>query len=152
MCEKSRGSRTQANTRRWISRSRPELDQPLAAIWDGSSTGVHAATILEEAGFRKADQVIELLSRFRGSSRFRSLGAKGSERLNQLMPLLLEAIGGAANPEQTLERILKLLEGYDIIHHHEGLGAWHSHSGGTPERHGSVEAVLRRSANISAIS
>ena len=86
-------------------------EQPLAAIWDGSSTGDHALAVLEEAGFRETGQVIELLARFRGSSRFRSLGPKGSERLNQLMPLLLEAIGNTVNPEQTLERILRLLEG-----------------------------------------
>ena len=86
-------------------------EQPSAAIWDGSAVGEQAVMVLEEMGFRHGEEVLDLLDRFRGSGRFRSLGTKGQERLNQLMPLLLEAIGGTANPEQTLERILKLLEG-----------------------------------------
>jgi tellurite methyltransferase len=64
----------------------------------------------------------------------------------------LETVGRNSfmNPDGNLttyleqNEILKLFEGYDIIHHHEGLGPWHSHSRGTPERHGSIEAVLRR--------
>ncbi len=64
----------------------------------------------------------------------------------------LEAVGRNSfmNPDGNLttyleqNEVLQLFEGFDIIHHHEGLGAWHSHSRGTPERHGSVEAVFRR--------
>lgn len=64
----------------------------------------------------------------------------------------LEEIGRNSfmNPDGNLttyleqNEILRLFEGFDIIHHHEGLGAWHSHSHGTPERHGSVEAVFRK--------
>jgi len=64
----------------------------------------------------------------------------------------LEAVGRNSfmNPDGNLttyleqNEILGLFEGFDIIHHREGLGSWHSHSGGTPERHGSVKAVFRR--------
>jgi cyclopropane fatty-acyl-phospholipid synthase-like methyltransferase len=64
----------------------------------------------------------------------------------------LEAVGRNSfmNPDGNLttyleqNEILGLFEEFDIINHHEGLGPWHSHSCGTPERHGSVEAVFRR--------
>jgi SAM-dependent methyltransferase len=45
-----------------------------------------------------------------------------------------------------LERneILGLFAGWEIAHHWEGLGADHRHGDGPPERHGRIEAVLRK--------
>jgi cyclopropane fatty-acyl-phospholipid synthase-like methyltransferase len=42
------------------------------------------------------------------------------------------------------DQILALFDGYDVLHHWEGLGPEHSHGDGPPERHGRVETVLRR--------
>lgn len=64
----------------------------------------------------------------------------------------LETVGrnSFSNPDDTLttfleqNEILRLFKDFEVIHHHEGLGPWHSHSGGKPERHGSVEAVFKR--------
>jgi len=41
--------------------------------------------------------------------------------------------------------VLELFEGYEVIHHWEGLGAEHRHGDGEPERHGVVEAILKKS-------
>lgn len=40
--------------------------------------------------------------------------------------------------------VLRLLPGFDALHHWEGLGPVHRHGDGEPERHGRFEAVLRR--------
>lgn len=42
------------------------------------------------------------------------------------------------------DQILELFDGYDVLHHWEGLGPEHRHGDGPPERHGRVEAVLRK--------
>ena len=42
-------------------------------------------------------------------------------------------------------QILELFDGYEVLHHWEGLGPEHRHGDGPPERHGRVEAVLRNS-------
>jgi cyclopropane fatty-acyl-phospholipid synthase-like methyltransferase len=41
------------------------------------------------------------------------------------------------------DQILTLFDGYDVLHHWEGLGPEHSHGDGPPERHGRIEAVFR---------
>lgn len=40
--------------------------------------------------------------------------------------------------------VLRLLRGFEAVHHWEGLGPVHRHGDGPPERHGRFEAVLRR--------
>ncbi len=42
------------------------------------------------------------------------------------------------------EEILDFFPGWQVLHHHEGLGAVHRHGDGPPEQHGVVEAVLGR--------
>jgi SAM-dependent methyltransferase len=42
------------------------------------------------------------------------------------------------------EQILALFDGYEVLHHWEGLGPEHRHGDGPPERHGRVEAVLQK--------
>jgi cyclopropane fatty-acyl-phospholipid synthase-like methyltransferase len=42
------------------------------------------------------------------------------------------------------DQILTLFDGYEVLHHWEGLGPEHRHGDGPPERHGRVEAVFRR--------
>lgn len=42
------------------------------------------------------------------------------------------------------DQILALFDGYDVLHHWEGLGPEHRHGDGPPERHGRVEAVFRK--------
>ena len=40
--------------------------------------------------------------------------------------------------------ILELFPRLEVVHHREGLGPWHRHAGGEPERHELIEAVFRR--------
>jgi cyclopropane fatty-acyl-phospholipid synthase-like methyltransferase len=42
------------------------------------------------------------------------------------------------------DEILTLFHSFEVVHHWEGLGPWHSHGDRPPERHSRVAAVLRR--------
>ncbi len=42
------------------------------------------------------------------------------------------------------DEILALLAPWTMIHHWEGLGPWHRHGDGEPERHGALEVVAKR--------
>ncbi|MES9955651.1 MAG: bifunctional [glutamate--ammonia ligase]-adenylyl-L-tyrosine phosphorylase/[glutamate--ammonia-ligase] adenylyltransferase [Sedimenticola sp.] len=84
--------------------------RPLEALWDEALDESQSEEALAEAGFRDPALALEKLSGFRGSHTFRGIGSRGRERLDQLMPLLLEAVGASSAPEVTLERVLGLLE------------------------------------------
>ncbi|MGD8308077.1 MAG: bifunctional [glutamate--ammonia ligase]-adenylyl-L-tyrosine phosphorylase/[glutamate--ammonia-ligase] adenylyltransferase, partial [Chromatiales bacterium] len=86
------------------------VDGPLAELWRSGLQGEGAVRLVHEAGFADAEDAVERLRALRASSGFRGLGSRGRERLDQLMPLLLEAVGSAENPNATLERVLGLLE------------------------------------------
>ena len=43
-------------------------------------------------------------------------------------------------------QILELFADLEVVYHREGLGPWHRHGDGEPERHEMIEAVFRRRA------
>ncbi|MCP3867252.1 MAG: bifunctional [glutamate--ammonia ligase]-adenylyl-L-tyrosine phosphorylase/[glutamate--ammonia-ligase] adenylyltransferase [Gammaproteobacteria bacterium] len=84
--------------------------RPLLAIWEGQLEGEAAAAKLHESGFNNGVEVLRQLDGFRLSHAYKRLGKKGSERLDQLMPLLLEEVVESVRPDVTLKRLLRLLE------------------------------------------
>jgi len=84
--------------------------QQLSAVWRDTLDRDDALECLFNAGFSDAADALRQLEQFRGSHACRALGAKGRERLNQLMPMLLEAISQLDSDVQTLGRVLGLLE------------------------------------------
>jgi [glutamine synthetase] adenylyltransferase / [glutamine synthetase]-adenylyl-L-tyrosine phosphorylase len=82
---------------------------PLTGLWNKALDLDDALEILHGAGFRKPGQALEALQGFRAGHAFRALGNRGRGRLDQLMPLLLEAAGQGETPDVTLERLLDLL-------------------------------------------
>ncbi len=64
----------------------------LTAVWRNTLDRDDALEALFNAGFSDAADVLRQLEQFRGGHACRALGAKGRERLNQLMPMLLEAV------------------------------------------------------------
>ena len=85
-------------------------DRRFQDIWEQYVEGVQAQELLEEAGFENGAESLQRLDVFRSSHTCRGLGAKGRERLDRLMPLLLAAIAGSSAPDQTLDRLIRLLE------------------------------------------
>jgi glutamate-ammonia-ligase adenylyltransferase len=74
----------------------PELE--LAQLW------------LKQSGHEQAETVTEALIKLRDSNAVQRMQAIGRERLNQFMPLLLQAVTEADKPSETLLRILPLVE------------------------------------------
>jgi glutamate-ammonia-ligase adenylyltransferase len=79
-------------------------------LWRQNLASAEAAALLAEAGFEEPQKAMERLRQFRDSAACRGLGSRGSERLEQLMPLLLEAIAGGQAPDVALKRVLELVE------------------------------------------
>jgi [glutamine synthetase] adenylyltransferase / [glutamine synthetase]-adenylyl-L-tyrosine phosphorylase len=81
----------------------------LEAVWQderGEDEG-HAA--LQAAGYDTPAAVVRRLEQLRGNAATRQLSGKGRERLDRLIPLLLRAAGGVAEPLEVLDRILTLI-------------------------------------------
>jgi glutamate-ammonia-ligase adenylyltransferase len=87
-----------------------EQSQPLFAVWNHLLDQVQAESILQQSGFQDADEALKQLSLLRNSHACRQLSSRGRERLDQLMPLLLDAVGQSENADVALPRVLNLLE------------------------------------------
>jgi glutamate-ammonia-ligase adenylyltransferase len=87
-----------------------EQSQPLTGVWHESVDHEQAVTALEAVGFKQGDAALEQLHTFRRSHASRRLSTKGRERLDQLMPLLLEAVGRSEGGDDALQRVIGLLE------------------------------------------
>ncbi|KAB7627320.1 bifunctional [glutamate--ammonia ligase]-adenylyl-L-tyrosine phosphorylase/[glutamate--ammonia-ligase] adenylyltransferase [Alkalilimnicola sp. S0819] len=82
----------------------------LAELWRGELDEQAATVVLEQQGFGDPVEALRRVAAFRGSSAARALSTQGRARLARLMPLLLGAIGAASGPDETLARILEMLE------------------------------------------
>ncbi|MEW8035294.1 MAG: bifunctional [glutamate--ammonia ligase]-adenylyl-L-tyrosine phosphorylase/[glutamate--ammonia-ligase] adenylyltransferase [Candidatus Thiodiazotropha sp.] len=90
--------------------SSDEESQPLARVWHEAYDDEQSASALEQAGFSQGRAALQLLHKFRGSHAYRRLSSKGQERLDQLMPLLLQAVGQSEWADDALQRVVGLLE------------------------------------------
>jgi len=84
--------------------------QLLISLWQGRQEAEDAHEILQGIGFNHPAESLERLYQLRNSHACRALGAKGGQRLEQLMPLLLEAIGQTTEADQVLGRLVPLIE------------------------------------------
>ena len=89
-----------------------ESDQEpfIASLWRGVFDPVHAAEVLAKAGFKEPETALRQLELFRDAVERKGLSKRGSERLAQLMPLLLQVLAGSDHADVALERILRVLE------------------------------------------
>ncbi len=78
--------------------------EPALAPWNTLDAGT-----LEELGYARAGASLERLSDLRDASRLRGLQRESRDRLEQFMPLLLEACAGVGQPDLALQRILPLV-------------------------------------------
>lgn len=85
-------------------------DSPLQAVWGQELDDEHAGVALTQAGYEDGATVLSRLDGFRQGHACRGLGTRGRHRMEQLMPVLLEAVGQSPAPDVTLERILRIIE------------------------------------------
>ncbi|MEW5943899.1 MAG: bifunctional [glutamate--ammonia ligase]-adenylyl-L-tyrosine phosphorylase/[glutamate--ammonia-ligase] adenylyltransferase [Pseudomonadota bacterium] len=91
----------------------PQSEQeihPLAPLWLGTPEEAEAAPVLEALGYRQPAASWRRLLEIRQSSRYGQMPDTSRRRFDALLPPLIEVAGGSPNPDETLERILNLLE------------------------------------------
>lgn len=80
------------------------------AVWTGQAEEELLLTRLYNFGYRHCSDILALINNFKASAPIRRMTAKGAAVLDRLMPSLIEAAGKTGNAEETLQRLLTLLE------------------------------------------
>ena len=80
------------------------------SIWVGEADDTDILKQLEDLGFHNPQEILTLIKGFKNSASIRRLTSKGANIIDRLMPQLLESIDNLKNPDQTLKRILSLME------------------------------------------
>ena len=82
----------------------------LTGVWQGLLDEEQALDALQQAGYQDSAEVYRLIQALRKGRAYLGMSAQGRTRMNHLIPLLIGAVGGAQHPDQTLPRLLQLLE------------------------------------------
>ncbi len=82
----------------------------LEDVWRGSAGKETSIRVLAEAGYPDAEETLQWLQAFRAGSVTRFLGEQGQQRLNDLMPQLLQAVAEEDESAEVLRRLGELLE------------------------------------------
>ena len=86
-----------------------EPSSALTAVWEGADQEL-AEIEMTEAGFKSPGAGLKLIDDFRDAAACRSMSAQARGKLDQLMPMLLQAIADHQAPDVTLERLIHLLQ------------------------------------------
>ena len=82
----------------------------LAEVWRGEVDSDIATGFLSAAGFEQAEEALEWLGAFREGPVMRHLGEQGRQRLDELMPLVLNAAAAGEQSLNILKSMCGLLE------------------------------------------
>lgn len=82
----------------------------LDVLWRQAGDAGQCTAALTRLGFRREAEASERLSALRASGRYQQMAAGIRERFDALIPRALEAAAATANPDETLARLLDLLE------------------------------------------
>ncbi|MCB1772450.1 MAG: bifunctional [glutamate--ammonia ligase]-adenylyl-L-tyrosine phosphorylase/[glutamate--ammonia-ligase] adenylyltransferase [Gammaproteobacteria bacterium] len=85
-------------------------ESPLASVWlADDAEDPQALAALRQAGYVQPEEVLGRLHEYRDSAVVRGLPTRGRNKLDQLMPSLVEASAQADAPDVTIERLLQLI-------------------------------------------
>lgn len=82
----------------------------LAVLWRGEPSEETALHMLARHGFDDPPLAWSRLQALKNGFSYRAMSPRGRERLDQLVPRVLEAVVATPQPAVTLERVLRLLE------------------------------------------
>ena len=91
----------------------PEPDpgrEGLAALWRGEPSEESALRLLARHGFDDPPLAWSRLQSLKNGFSYRAMSPRGRERLDHLVPRVLDAVVATPQPAVTLERVLRLLE------------------------------------------
>lgn len=93
-----------------VLREQQHRESPYTVLWQGMLAPKEAVARLERAGYADAVTVAEELNALRAGGFVRGLGARGRQRLDELMPRLLETAASTVSPTDTFRRLLRVIE------------------------------------------
>ncbi|MFZ0242101.1 MAG: bifunctional [glutamate--ammonia ligase]-adenylyl-L-tyrosine phosphorylase/[glutamate--ammonia-ligase] adenylyltransferase [Desulfobacterales bacterium] len=88
-------------------------ERALSALWLGLLDEKRRDRLLADLGYRPPASAGQILERLQADLAQRPLGKEGRQRLDKLMPLLLEKTGRSSDPLTTLARISGLIKAID---------------------------------------
>ena len=86
------------------------IEHPMVAVWQGHLEKEEAIKLLSEQGVKEAAQLFEHLQSFKMGATIQSLVGVSKQRLDNMMPLLLAELVATKYPDQTLLRVLGVLQ------------------------------------------
>lgn len=85
-------------------------EQDLTGIWQGTMDSEQALATMQALGFEEGEEMLRLLGQVRDGRMVQTMSAQARMRMDNLIPLLLGAVGQGNAPDETLRRLLQLLE------------------------------------------
>lgn len=79
-------------------------------IWHEQLSDDTLVRELTTLGYQEPDKIIKILKDLRNSKAFHTRTTHGQNRLNQLMPMVIGAVGQVDNTATTLQRIIEIIE------------------------------------------
>jgi len=86
-----------------------DLSRHIAGIWQNIFDGESARQTLSRLGYRDPQKVLLQIAALREDRSVQALGRAGHERLNRLLPMVLQAVVQAQHTEAVLEHIFNLI-------------------------------------------
>jgi glutamate-ammonia-ligase adenylyltransferase len=88
----------------------PQPEIFLNSLWANPVSTDGNLNLLKAAGYEDPGAILNRLSDLKNDLKGRALSSEGRERIDRLMPLVVDAAGGADRPDISLERILNLIK------------------------------------------
>ena len=92
-----------------FSTQQDESEHPLEPLWNDVEQA-QTAELLQQQGYNNGEEARSQLLQLRLSGRYQQLPEGSRYKLDKLLPPIIEVAASFNNPEQTLERMLRLLE------------------------------------------
>ena len=83
---------------------------PLSRLWLGSTTEEEGVELLTRLGYASPKAVLERLRQLRDGQRYRRMSGSTQARVDQLAPRVIEIAAAFDGPDQTLQRLTRVLE------------------------------------------
>ncbi len=80
------------------------------ALWQDEINRKKSLALLQEQGFSEPEKALDRLIDLRASRKVQAMQTISRQRLAKFMPLLLQAVASSQQPQQTLDRVLLLVE------------------------------------------